>query len=1152
MQNLFMKRKSVFLISGQGSQYYRMGARIYAEDPVFREWMDALDTVTSDAADFSVSEILYKTESKPSDAFSRTLHTHAALFTVQFALAQALIARGVSPAYLLGSSLGEYVAAALADVISPEVMLRILLRKAESAERHCEPGGMLAVFHHADLYDRDPVLYRNSTLAAVNHAEHFVVSGLRPAVEQVHRHLRELGVVCLMLPISHGFHSSAMDPCLHAMQANGDTALHLAKPRIPLISCLTGGSLDVPPPDYFWQIGRRPILFREAVEHLQHVNKGELEFIDIGPGATLSGFLKRLLPAGHPHFISAVMPPYQNEVEGLCATVERSGPAPVVTLGEPTAMHAYIFPGQGSQAKGMGKELFAKYPDLVASTNRILGYSITELCLDDPRGQLNQTLYTQPALYVVNALSYLAARASGDPAPAFVAGHSLGEYAALFAAGMVDFKLGLRLVLKRATLMSQATSGGMAAVLGMDARSVRDLLDANGLVEVDIANLNTPSQNVISGLHDSVAAAKTILERATGCNGVVPLPVSGAFHSRLMRDAQVEFERFLAPLDLAPPQIPVISNVTARPYDLVVAKRLLADQITHSVNWVESVRYMWGQGVEDFRELGHGRVLSNLVKKIKAEVTPLKLAAPLHPPAQSVAQISSQTSIIHSARTSVETPLPVGRLQADEPFRASGNAAASTPAPAPAAPLAMRASERADISAASLGCAEFKTDYGLTYAYVAGAMVHGIASVAMVVRMARAGMLAFFGTGGLMPEQVEQAIVRIAQELGPQTAFGLNLPNGSHEEAIVALLLKHGVRNIEASAYMQVSPSLVLFRLRGLQNGPDGRPLAQNRIMAKLSRPEVAACFLSPAPPRIVDKLLQDGAITSQQAAWACQFPMADDICVEADSGGHTDSGVAAALLPVICRQRDNAMKSHRYAKRIRVGSAGGIGTAETAASAFVLGADFIVTGSINQCTVEAGTSDAVKDLLQEMEVQDTGYAPAGDMFETGARVQVFKRGVFFPARANKLYDVYRSVDAIDKIDEKTAQLIQDKYFRKSFEQVYDDCRKHYPAEIIDATDRSPKKKMALIFKWYFGYSNRLALKGDLANKVDFQIHCGPALGGFNASVKGTSLESWRNRHVDGIGIQLMEEAAALLSTRFAELSGKALTASARPFGSIV
>jgi trans-AT polyketide synthase/acyltransferase/oxidoreductase domain-containing protein len=346
---------------------------------------------------------------------------------------------------------------------------------------------------------------------------------------------------------------------------------------------------------------------------------------------------------------------------------------------------------------------------------------------------------------------------------------------------------------------------------------------------------------------------------------------------------------------------------------------------------------------------------------------------------------------------------------------------------------------QAGISATSLGSRHFKADYQVqyAYAYVAGAMVHGIASAVMVIRMGRAGMLSFFGSGGLAPSAVEQAIVQIQQALQPGQPYGANLLNGSHEEANVALFLKHGVRNTGASAYLQMTSGLVRYRLCGLKRAGDGSVLARNRIMAKLSRPEIAAAFLHPAPERIVRRLREQGLVSAQQAEWSTQVPMADDICVEADSGGHTDRGVAATLLPAIQRQRDAAMAAHAYRKPIRVGCAGGIGIPEAVAAAFVLGVDFILTGSINQCTVEAGSSELVKDRLQEMQVQDTDYAPAGDMFEIGARVQVLKRGLFFPVRANKLYELYRSVDSIEQIDPGTARMIQEKYFQRSLAEVY-------------------------------------------------------------------------------------------------------------------
>ena len=444
-----------------------------------------------------------------------------------------------------------------------------------------------------------------------------------------------------------------------------------------------------------------------------------------------------------------------------------------------------------------------------------------------------------------------------------------------------------------------------------------------------------------------------------------------------------------------------------------------------------------------------------------------------------------------------------------------------------------------------LGSGEFRKDYNVRYAYVAGAMYKGIGSKELVVRMGRAGLIGFLGAGGLKADRLDADIAFIRSELSGGRPFGVNLLHSpampAHEDSTVDLLLRHGVRNIEAAAYMQMTPALVRYRLQGLRREGDA-VVAQNRVLAKISRPEVAENFLSPAPERIVSALAGSGATTSEQALLSRKVPMADDLCVEADSGGHTDMGVASALMPAMIHLRDEMTKKFAYARTVRVGAAGGIGTPEAAAAAFILGADFILTGSINQCTLEAGTSDIAKDMLAGMDVQDTDYAPAGDMFEIGARVQVLRKGVFFPARANKLYDLYNRHDSIDEIDEKTKTQIQERYFRRSFEEVWRETRDHYlrvlPGE-AEKAEKNPKAKMALIFKWYFVHTTRLAMKGLTEQKVDYQIHTGPALGAFNRWVRGTELEDWRNRHVDDIAERLMQGTAALLGERFRSLMRK-------------
>ncbi|MEX3581382.1 MAG: PfaD family polyunsaturated fatty acid/polyketide biosynthesis protein [Burkholderia sp.] len=449
------------------------------------------------------------------------------------------------------------------------------------------------------------------------------------------------------------------------------------------------------------------------------------------------------------------------------------------------------------------------------------------------------------------------------------------------------------------------------------------------------------------------------------------------------------------------------------------------------------------------------------------------------------------------------------------------------------------------ISIERLGSPAFKQDHGLRYPYVAGSMVKGIASAAMVINMSRAGFLGYFGTGALDTASIEHAILEIQAALGDGQPYGMNLlSNASTPQAemdTVDLFLKHGVRRVEASAYMQITAPLVKYRASGLRRDAQGTVVARNMILAKLSRPEVAALFLNPSPNKLLAALVAGGAISAAEAELAGLLPMADDICVEADSGGHTDMGVLSTLLPSIVRLRDEMVARHGYARTVRVGGAGGIGTPEAAATAFILGADFILTGSINQCTVEAGTSEVAKDLLQQVNVQDMDYCPSGSLFELGAKTQVLKKGVFFPARANKLYELWKNHASWEEIDAKTREQIQDKYFMRSFESVYDETRTYFlraaPGE-IEKAEKNPKHKLALVFRWYFVHTMRLAMSGSRQQKVDYQIHCGPAMGAFNQWVKDTELENWRNRRVAEISRMLLEETVQLLNRSFLAMSG--------------
>ncbi len=280
--------------------------------------------------------------------------------------------------------------------------------------------------------------------------------------------------------------------------------------------------------------------------------------------------------------------------------------------------NVFLFPGQGSQKAGMGADLFPRFRDDVKTADDILGYSIEELCLEDSGNRLNRTEYTQPALYVVNALTWMQRVNDGTGEPAYTAGHSLGEYNALLAAGAFDFATGLRLVRERGRLMGEASGGGMAAIVGLDRETIEAVLRDNGLESLDIANLNAPDQTVLSGPAADLDRARPLFEEA-GARMVVPLKVSAAFHSRYMKPASDAFARFLESFTFAAPRIPVIANVSARPYEGGNIAGNLARQIVDSVRWTESMDYILDQAPDAaFEEVGPGKVLAGLLRKIKA------------------------------------------------------------------------------------------------------------------------------------------------------------------------------------------------------------------------------------------------------------------------------------------------------------------------------------------------------------------------------------------------------------------------------------------------------------------------------------------------------------------------------------------------------
>jgi len=436
---------------------------------------------------------------------------------------------------------------------------------------------------------------------------------------------------------------------------------------------------------------------------------------------------------------------------------------------------------------------------------------------------------------------------------------------------------------------------------------------------------------------------------------------------------------------------------------------------------------------------------------------------------------------------------------------------------------------------AQLGSADFLADHGLNFPYMTGAMANGIASAEIVEAMSRAGMLGSFGAAGLSYQRVVLAIDRLQANLGDRP-FCINLihsPNEqAHEMALTELFLNRGVRLIEASAYLDLTPAVVRYRLAGLQRRPDGSVEIGNRIIAKVSRVEVATKFLSPASDRIIQELLATQLITREQAELAKFVPMCDDLTAEADSGGHTDNRPAITLLPTMTALRDRLQAQFGFAKPVRVGLAGGIATPASVAGAFALGASYVVTGSVNQACVESGSSDAVRTMLAGAGQADVAMAPAADMFEMGVKVQVLKRGTMFAMRGQKLFDLYRAYPSWEAIPEAERVPVEKTILQRRFDDVWAETRDFFlkrDSAQVPKAEANAKHKMALVFRWYLGLSSRWANAGEPTRQLDYQVWCGPAMGAFNEWAKGSHLETPANRTVVNVAHNLLYGACVVI-----------------------
>lgn len=1066
--------KRIFVFAGQGSQFYGMGARLYREEEAFRKHLDAADGIVREITGRAVGPVMMDESRRGKEKFDDLSVSSYAIFLFEYAAARMLMDYGVLPDATVGCSLGELASQVIAGAMTPEEAVR-QIRRHESVFRNIRADSCCMLAVGLPENELNPADCPGCEVISVSHDRQFVLSGPEEGIRVYAGALRRREAPFLELPVNFPFHTALMDayrePYLRQME---DLGLGMRRPVREMISCSTGRPVTTVDDPFRWNILRGKIRWVESIRLLA---SPETLFVDCSADGELAASLRRLLPGNKN--IYGISSPFNT------GTPVSKTAGDILAKGG-IALKAYVFPGQGSQQKGMGGELFDAFPELTGKADEILGYSIRDLCLNDPDGVLDNTRYTQPALYTVCALGYLKKLQDGEAKPDFVAGHSLGEYAALFASGAVDFETGLRLVKKRGELMSLAEGGGMAAVVGLTQEKVAEVLSANGLADIDIANLNTPTQIVLSGPKDSITKAEPYFTAAEGCMMYKVLNVSGAFHSRYMSKAREEFDETLKSCRFREPEIPILANVTAWPYRPGEAAALLSEQLVSPVHWTDTIRYLMALNVDTIEEIGPGHVAAGMVRQIRRMAEPLDLA---------------------------NTPEPELR----KPLAAEPEAAA-VPAKAEPAPEKEEApAGGAEPLAERLGSAAFRKDYGLKYSYCVGSMGYGISGTEVIRAAAGAGLLAIAGTDGMTPEEIRILLHDLRGGRGKDAAFAVHLAHDAsdaRETAFIDLYLQEDAPLLAVSGYSAVTRSLVRYRLHGLTGDASGRAAERNRILAFVSRTDTAESFLSPPPERIVASLLERGEITEEEARLAPSIPLCRDVCVEADGGGATNRTPLFAVLPAVRAVAARLTERYGYREALRVGVSGGIGTGAAAAAAFLLGADFIVTGSVNQCTAESRTSDAVKDLLAGLRVQDVGYVNAGDVFDPERAFQVVKKGTLFKARADRLVRLMR----------RDSPTPEDGH---ALEQLAAACFGQPPEAVLSAGDGTASgDPAAKLLARYLDQSLRWAIEGDPEQATNYQIPCGPALGAFNEWVRGTELEDRKNRTIAAIAEKIMEGAA--------------------------
>lgn len=808
----------------------------------------------------------------------------------------------------------------------------------------------------------------------------------------------------------------------------------------------------------------------------------------------------------------------------------------------------WAFPGQGSQRKDMGVGLFDRHPGVVARADAVLGRSVRELSADQEA--LRDTRALQPVLYTISALTYLDLAARG-PQPDFMIGHSLGEYSALYASGAVDFETGLRLVVARAEIMGGTSGGGMLAVVGLDVDRLREVLRREGADDIDLANHNSPVQSVLSGPEESIRELAPVLRRA-GAGKCVLLHISVAAHSRYMAEAARRLGAVLDTVTFREPRVPVVSNVTARPHRADEIATRLREHMCQGVRWWESLAHLVDHGVTDLVEVGPGNVLTKLWAVARAELPGPAAGEGTLVGADADAGTEAEAEVGAAAEAEVEAETEVSEASREVPAAVPGavppGAGGVTPAEGPTGTPSLARAGRP--TAERLGAARFRERYGLRLAWVASGTGDGAVGEEVCRAAREAGLAAFADSVGPVDFADQMGPSDFADPTGPaartgpaaapdagpvpdgpRTAeapaealvqavtaaarhgWGIGLRAGPGADRLVTLLLDRGVRHVEADHPYGPDAALVRFRFTGAQRTPAGTPVARRHVLARVSGLDQAAAFLRPPSPDLLAELVRTGGLSAQEADAARELPVASDLAVQAPAGWHADGADAYQLLPSVAALAARGPGP----EPVHVGLRGVVGTPEQAATAFALGAAFLVSTSLTACAPNARLSAQLGRTLTEVTDDDLTWAPTERYATLGVPARVVRRGTLFPARAHLLHRLLRAHRFLAEVPAARRRHIE--------EEVLGGPAAGLPPGPLDGRVRTTD-----VFRWYVRETARRTGAGDPVRPLDHQLPCDPELTHFNRAALGTELAARQARTPGAVAGHLLTKAAELLA----------------------